>query len=466
MKKWLFPIMLGLTSMFVMSSCESDEPSFGGGEPINTNVNNWLYNEIFKPNYLWDVSESANLDQGTEALFNSLKNPADNVSELWQSSGTTTPTTSYSIGFEYGINKYSDGKVYYVVYYVIEGSSADLQGLRRGRIITEVNGVEPQSEEDAKQLLANAYKDGNPVKLTYVIPPASDTKTIEVEPSIASIENPIYTSQIIPLLSGSDLGYIVYNSFTPGMTYTDAAGKPANDFRYDNALADKFQEFANAGIEYLILDLRYNAGGTLSSSAVLASAMVKDRVDGDNFILFDRDRTTASSIEPVKMIGETFGGVQIPRLGNQLKGVYIITGAYTAGASNVFINSLQAYLPELKIVGEKTQATPNIYIGTSSKEGWFVSLALAYMANKNNQYSYANGISPQQFVNEVPTDRTVLIKPLGDPEELVLNSIISDILGFRTVSVPQEYGSVTTSYSSTMQKPWANKSLTNIEDLN
>lgn len=454
MKKKLFPVIVGLISAFFMVSCESEEP-FTGGSENTSEVNSWIYKNIFTPNYLWDVTESPNWFLGPEEFFNSLKNPNDKVSTIQAVSASTS--TRYSIGFEYGIIKYlNDEKTCYVVCYTVPESKAEKAGLVRGYIITQVNGVEPKDEEHAQTLLYNAYKDGRSVEFTYVIPPASNPRTAKVEPSKATEEDPLYLANT-SLVSNGTMGYMLYNSFTPGENYM-----------YDNAVATKFQQFMNAGINYLVLDLRYNAGGNLASSTVLASAMIKDRKVGDDFIVYERDRKSLEGVTPLspeKIVENTRGGVSIPKLADQLKRIYVITGVTTSGTSEAFINSLRAYASEVKIVGMKSAGSGNISVSGVSGYNWNLSLAIAYMANKNGKYDYANGITPDIVVNEISTSETTFLKPLGSQEELVLYAIVQDIANNQTRSAITDNGGVQMLSTSMMNKPWANKAIIDLDEL-
>ena len=68
-------------------------------------------------------------------------------------------------------------------------------------------------------------------------------------------EDPILTSNIIT--SGDrKIGYLMYNQFVPGS---------------EDAMNAIFADFKAQGITDLVLDLRYNLGGTGSTAAVLAS---------------------------------------------------------------------------------------------------------------------------------------------------------------------------------------------------
>src|SRR5690606_9751199 len=77
------------------------------------------------------------------------------------------------------------------------------------------------------------------------------------------VENPILISKVLEV-SGQKVGYLMYNSFVAD---------------FDDELNEKFGEFAAAGITDLILDLRYNGGGRVSSAIQIASSIYGTRTD-------------------------------------------------------------------------------------------------------------------------------------------------------------------------------------------
>ncbi len=462
MKKKLLPITIGLLSIFFMVSCESDEPSFSTGPtPDAKEVNEWLYDKIFKENYLWDVPSSPDLSLEPEDFFKKLLDKNDTYSWLSKTANLPPATTTYDIGFEYAANKYNDGNIYYVVYYVKKGSDAESKGLRRGYIIGQVNGKKIESEKDAETLLSDAYKDGASVQISYIIPPESESaKVIDIVPTVQNLdkEDPLYTSNIIEYGSNKKIGYLVYNMFNAA---------------YDNDLALKLKDFMDQGVNHLVLDLRYNAGGSLTSTQVLGSALVKDRDTSAPFMIYER-RTDLKNT-PLPFLDKTSGGAEIPKLGDQLEGLYIITGAYTSAASEVFINSLYAYTSTYTaIIGEKTAGLEgnNLAFATTKndpKNDWTVHLPVAKMVNKDLKDSfYVGGIKPDKEVFEVSKDETELLYPLGDQEETVLYTIIINLDELkdsnRSATTYKAEGSRTIS-SSISQKPWAKQTTINLDDL-
>src|SRR5690606_35807118 len=68
-------------------------------------------------------------------------------------------------------------------------------------------------------------------------------------------ENPIMVAETIEV-NGTKIAYLMYNGFTSG---------------YDDQLNSVFGQFKTAGATELVLDLRYNPGGSVNSSRLLAS---------------------------------------------------------------------------------------------------------------------------------------------------------------------------------------------------
>ena len=60
----------------------------------------------------------------------------------------------------------------------------------------------------------------------------------------------------------------MYNSFT--------AGTKADPEKYNDELRQISQEFKTAGVKYVILDLRYNAGGSLDCVQLLGTILTSN----------------------------------------------------------------------------------------------------------------------------------------------------------------------------------------------
>ena len=76
------------------------------------------------------------------------------------------------------------------------------------------------------------------------------------------VKNPIHISKIIEI-QGQKVGYLMYNQF---VGVVESEGKD-----YNSELNNVFSNFLSNGINDLVVDLRYNPGGRISTSINLAS---------------------------------------------------------------------------------------------------------------------------------------------------------------------------------------------------
>ncbi len=146
------------------------------------------------------------------------------------------------------------------VKYVYPGSPADVNGLKRGYQIIGINGRTGSGlTYDAGtnvNFLINAYANSSNITLTLKRP---DLTTFNVTMSTGSYNvNPVLATKVIDAGGGKKVGYFVFNSFT-----SDANARPKLDAA--------FATFATAGVTDLVVDLRYNGGGYVSTAKYLSN---------------------------------------------------------------------------------------------------------------------------------------------------------------------------------------------------
>ena len=157
----------------------------------------------------------------------------------------------------------ASGSYYIYVYDVVKGSDAEANGITRGMIITEVNGT-VLTRDNVNSLLGNNsftvhladYNMGNPV---------TNATTINVTKTQVT-ENPIKEAKVI--VNGTKkIGYLMYNQFSSS---------------FDGELNAEFLKFKNETITDLIIDLRYNGGGSVNT-AVYLGGMITGQFNGELF---------------------------------------------------------------------------------------------------------------------------------------------------------------------------------------
>ncbi|WP_340104160.1 S41 family peptidase [Rhodohalobacter sp. 8-1] len=250
---------------------------------------------------------------------------------------------SQSFGFEFGLVQpdRNSNDIFGYVQYVLDGRPADEAGLVRGDIFTGINGT-PLNVNNFRTLLAN-----NPIVLTLAesvdgeIAETGETVTINA----AEIqEDPIYLSKVIDT-GTARVGYLLYNSFQTNS--------------HQN-LNDVFGNFISEGIDELVLDLRYNGGGAVITSATLAS-MISGLGSSEIFgeFTFNQKRSQQGSQVPfqdeLKVFnedGEETGEISMNKL-SSLNRLFVLTGFGTASASEAIINGLNPFM-DITLIGRQT----------------------------------------------------------------------------------------------------------------
>jgi len=474
MKEKLFAIAIGIASILFMHSCESEMPHNNGVVPPPSNakeVNEWIY-EYVSVNYPWDVKPESEADftLHPQNFLKSLIRSDDEDSWVAKTDEIAPAAPKYDIGFEYAANVYQDGKIYYVIYYVKKGTDAESKGLERGYLVTTVNGKQAATLDQAETLLKDEVKDNTPVDLVVMNPENGRSVSISVIPQIINNENPIYAENTLtePTTSnGFKVGYLMYNEFN------------AN---YDRELISKLTQFLVDNINVLVLDLRYNNGGSYRSSIYLGSALVKNRQTSDIFMVYKR-KDESKNIPYTfvdKIDGE--GGINIPRLGTRLNKIYIITGQYTSSISESFINALKAYWGnDLVLVGENTLGKNGNLIFTqvllnpaleNTKEGeWSLQFPMAVALNNKAEvsapnYDFETGFRTDHYVVEVSKETNQMLGELGEPDEILYKAVL-DIIGglppYRSVTSNDSYKLLMP--SSLLKDRRENRATINIDEL-
>ncbi len=255
---------------------------------------------------------------------------------------------------DFGLLRYpnSSNSVFGYVGYVLPNSSASNQGVSRGTIFYAVDGT-PLNTSNFSSLLQNTiysinladYDDnGTPETNDDVITPNGQSITLSKS---AITENPIFKTNIFEV-AGENVGYLMYNGFT-------------RDF--DSQLNAVFGEFQANNIQNLVLDLRYNSGGSVNT-AILLSSMIAGQTG--NIFSTEEWNTDIQSQLSVEQTTNYFtnndAGAPLNIL--NLNKVYVLTTKRSASASELVINSLDPYIDVVHIGTEtagKFQASITLY---------------------------------------------------------------------------------------------------------
>lgn len=245
-------------------------------------------------------------------------------------------------------------------------------------------------------------------------------------------ENPIHLDTIFTV-NNQNVGYLVYNGFT-------------SDF--DIQLNDVFKKFKDAGINQLILDLRYNGGGSVQTCIYLASMIYGTDTkkvfakSQYNSLLqsyyIDRHGESYLNKNFVSTIAATDVTPQTPINTLNLQKIYFIVSDNTASASELLINGLKPYM-DVKVVGINTVGK---YVASMTILDWdeFGNV------NPDNSYAmqpivakYTNSVGVSDYVDGLTPDiqgeeKLSNLLPFGDPNEKLLSLVLADMQGVPPVT--------------------------------
>lgn len=362
-----------------------------------------------------------------EALFEDVQASHDKFSFMWDDYEELEKLLKSGIdkttGMVYGLGRISDSDdVFGIVYYVLPGTSAEQEGVLRGDAFMEING---------QRLTTSNYRDLLALdSFTLTIAEIANGTISNTQKKLDLVsqelpENPVYITSILEL-EGQKIGYLMYNGFT-------------HDF--DPQLNDAFANFKAEGIQHLILDLRYNGGGSGETAVDLAS-MITGQFNEKLFaqiMMNEKWQNIYESQAPeylqYKFNSEIHTGETINSLG--LDKVYIIATERSASASELLLNGLRPHITVVH-VGEYTagkfQGSRTLYDSNDaffSKENvnpnhtYAIQPLITKAANANGVTDFVDGLEPDIAVSEDISN----YGPLGDPSEILLKAAINDILG-------------------------------------
>lgn len=353
----------------------------------------WVYAQM-NHDYLWrkDMPDSLACDYTTDPVtfFKSLLSLKDKFSYSTHNSSYVGTSDFMKYGFEY--QEYTDGNTNFAQVLYVTSPKLKERGLKRGdfvqlydnKIILGVlcnNGFEPRDTIEASS-------------------PLEQTSTVYLD-SIYQIER-------------KKVGYICYLQFEDKKDLTNV-----------------LKHFYEEQIDELVLDLRYNPGGFVSTCKYLSNSIVSENGYGEIFQqctyndILSREYFEATGSE------KTINSFQTPNNGKGLPGselyglnlkrLIVLTSKYSASASEALIISLKPFM-SVVVIGEQTYGK-----GVGS---WTI---------RNNKYKYQLQPITMQYYNAemetvttdgipvdyyVPDGYSTTKRNLGDVEEPLLKTAL------------------------------------------
>jgi carboxyl-terminal processing protease len=416
-----------LALLCILAACKKDDapaPSNPTGPVTQKEINNWMLDSM-RYFYLWNESLPAKADTSlkTTDFFASLKNSADRFSFVYQPNNLATypKYMLYIYGMDFDIIAWpgAPGGAIGVVKLVIPGTPAAQAGIQRGTYFTQINGTAVTSAN--AETLSNGLLNAKAASFTLAtVNNNTVTEGQAVTLSAGSYaENSIYLSNTRQV-AGKMVAYLFYNYF--------------NDV-FDSDVKAAFQQFKAAGATELILDIRYNPGGSVAAAAMINALIAPGISDKSIFAEYSGNKRlglTNVSYANALAVPESGGPISYSSLASgqlNLSRVFILTGPGTTSAAELTINTLKPYTQVIQI-GETTYGKDKgaiIITDTRNPQriDWAMMPITYNLLNAKGLGGYTQGITPQYVVDEMGVQPLTALGDNADPLIAKALSIIS-----------------------------------------
>ena len=380
-----------------------------------TDEKNWV-RAFIDETYLWydEVPSSIrSINYATpQALFADLRTPALTPSgkrrdqfhflydtAVWQALTTSGIEAGY--GFDVAIVKSTPPRDVRVAY-TEPNTPAAAANISRGARILFVDGVDVVTSASVNALNAALFPSAAGQSHTFRLQDLDGTVRTVVLASALITKVPVQNVKTIDTSAGK-VGYLLFNDH---IATSEAQ------------LISAFNTFKAAGVRDLVLDIRYNGGGTLAIASELAymvagaaatSGKVFERLQFNSKNPFGLSEADASTGFQSTSLGLSApAGQALPQLG--LSRVTVLTGSGTCSASESIINGLRGVNVEVNVIGATTCGKPYGFIPQDNCGTTYFAIQFKGV-NDLGEGDYADGIAPTCSVSDDFTHA------LGDPAE-------------------------------------------------
>ncbi|HEY0609876.1 MAG TPA: S41 family peptidase [Chitinophaga sp.] len=440
---------IAVISLFVLGACKKDhgepvKPATDGGDGgVAVSSKDSMY-FIFKDEYLWNdvIPDSATFKPNSyntaSAMFNALKSyKKDNGNNLdhysFLDDGTVAGEIGEGIAGDFGLEIDYNTATDLRIIYVYANSPAYQQGVRRTWQITAINNNSNVSYDGSNgpnvQRIVQAIYNSNSVTITFKKP---DNTSVTLTLNTAQYNiNPVLYSSVINL-GGKKIGYLVFNQF----------------ISLDKVKANIDAAFTGfgTGVTDLVVDLRYNGGGSVETAEYLANLIAPSSVGTNGKTLMYKEffNSTLTNHQYSRFLANkkvpgasyTWGQVfddwvnnpsfYFGKQGNlNISNVAFIGTGSTASASELLINILKPYM-NVKLVGDTTYGKPVGFVGINVA-GYAMYAVSIWSKNSQGQGDYFHGMFPTDAPVSADEEYEDYSKDWGSTSEIYLRRALKQL---------------------------------------
>ena len=316
--------------------------------------------DTFNDLYLWYQTMPA-VDLTTIQTPDEYISAVKNAKDKWSFTMSYTDMVNLlqnGVSNGWGFSVAFDAQNILRILYVYDDSAMGKAGVKRGWQINGLNEklVSAMTDSEINSTLTNSTNTFDFIK--------NDGSEISIQLAKGAIViNSVLYSTIYPV-GAKKIGYLVFNEFL-GSSVKELNGV--------------FDTFSAAGITDLILDLRYNGGGTLGCADTLVG-MLAGKTNANKIYNSLKYNDKHSKMEYSSTIKRKSNSVQLDKL-------VVITTSSTASASELVISGLIPYLNPT-LIGSATHGKP---VGMNIAGDTKLNIAVAPISFKNvNSQGYTD----------------------------------------------------------------------------
>ena len=390
-------IVIYLLSLFALLSCGEDRTQEFFEQ---TKENQWIYTTM-KESYLWKEQikpqERSKFFVPESKFFSSLLYKDDKASFFAEQ--VYAGDYGMSVALMRDPIAVQPSKVYALVLFVEPDSPAGVAGVKRGMWISAING-KALSTSSSAQLQSGEEAEFTVEYIEYDDKLWLENGTIKVGASASYDVLDIYADNIYSE-RGKNIGYILCNSFSN------------DDFK--NRVNEIAEKFIAQNVTDVVVDLRYNSGGSIDNAAYLASALVSSELAGTPFCTLKKSESELYSTQ--NYISTQYNLCD--------KKIYFITGEKTKGVAELLVTSVNASRGayDVMVVGGKSVGSNVMVERMESPYGFSINPAVAYAYSSDGNLVSNKGIMPDYEIDELANKERNIYELGNQQEELLYNTI-------------------------------------------
>ncbi|GMQ27157.1 S41 family peptidase [Algoriphagus sp. oki45] len=405
MKKlnWIFGLVL--VGLWACDPEETPTPVVPGQEVKKAIV------DVMREWYFWNLELPTSIDiaqyGSNEDLLNAIIfKPLDRFSYLTTQEAFNNSFVGRNAGHGFGFAFTAEERLF--VSFVFREAPAGKDGWERGWEIIEINGKPIASYKTSSggyDFQLGPSDPGVSNTFTFRLPDGTTTTRTNVKAEYQS--NSVLDRRVFEE-GGKKVGYWAYQSFraTAGLS-------PTRSQEVQNSM----EYFQNQGINELIIDLRYNGGGSVAVAEQILNYLIQ--VSNTGKVMY------TNKLNSLKFsLNETENFNKIGNL--NLNRVIFITSRGSASASELIINSLDPYM-EVVLIGDNTFGKP---VGSFPLSRYSRTLETNNVELVPITFAIANSQGKAEYFEGFPANFRVGDSPefnWGDPRDLRLAAALQYI---------------------------------------